>query len=78
MGELKPNLLPTRMSLRTYLTPDFKFVEVRCEHRYCGAELSARGNVVGVGDGEVDEFDAAGYRGLWDEEETESGDRIWG
>lgn len=68
------------MSLRTYLTPDFKFVEVRCEHRYCGAELSARGNGVtwGEGEGEVDEFDAAGYRGLWDEEETESGDRIWG
>ena len=78
MGELKPNLLPTRMSLRTYLTPDFKFVEVRCEHRYCGAELSARGGVVGVSNEEVEGFDAAGYRGLWDEEETESGDRIWG
>lgn len=78
MGELKPNLLPTRMSLRTYLTPDFKFVEVRCEHRYCGAELSARGIGTTVGDDEVEEFDAAGYRGLWDEEETESGDRIWG
>ena len=78
MGELKPNLLPTRMSLRTYLTPDFKFVEVRCEHRYCGAELSARGIGGRVSDEEVNEFDAAGYRGLWDEEETESGDRIWG
>ena len=60
------------------MVPDFKFVEVRCEHRFCAVELSARGIGVAVGDGEVEEFDAAGYRGLWDEEEAETDARIWG
>ena len=58
------------MKLKTYIIPDFKFVEIRTESNHCDIPvISNRGAGTGSGEGETDEFDAPIFRdGIWDEE----------
>ena len=58
------------MKLKTYIIPDFKFVEIRTESNHCDITVISQGSViVGDGDGEAKEFDAPIFRdGIWDEE----------
>ncbi len=57
------------MKLKTYIIPDFKFVEIRTESNHCDISvISNRSTDVGEG-GETEEFDAPIFRdGIWDEE----------
>lgn len=58
------------MKLKTYIIPDFKFVEIRTESNHCDITvISQRSANAGGGDGETEEFDAPIFRdGIWDEE----------
>lgn len=58
------------MKLKTYIIPDFKFVEIRTESSHCDISvISNRGTGTGSGEGETEEFDAPIFRdGIWDEE----------
>ena len=58
------------MKLKTYIIPDFKFVEIRTESNHCDiTAISNRGTGTGVTNDSIDTFDAPIFRdGIWDEE----------
>lgn len=58
------------MKLKTYIIPDFKFVEIRTESNHCDIITYTTGNAqTKVEEEETDGGDAAIFRdGIWDEE----------